>query len=287
MLARHVRALYWIMLCLEACGFAPRMVAPAGISERDVRALRPASVGYANGGYLLSGVPLPESGPGFLRAKTGEDTRWGAPALRDAIERAALEVSRELPGGAPLIVGDLSARFGGPHSRHGSHQTGRDVDVLFYLTDVDGHPRRGSGFYAFDEQGTSVVANKTAANGAVALFDTPRNWAFVRELLLDDEAPAQWIFCADGIKARLLAYALRHERDPRALLRAAYVLHQPRDGNPHRDHFHVRIACTGHERALGCQDAGPNWPWTRNDHEKPTRTGTDDDPTLLHALLDD
>jgi penicillin-insensitive murein endopeptidase len=262
------------------------MARPPGMSEEDARALRPASVGYANGGYLLSGAPLPESGPGFLRAKTGEDTRWAAPVLRDLIERVALQVARELPGGAPLIVGDISARHGGLHSRHGSHQTGRDVDVLFYLTDVDGRPRRGSGFYAFDELGASVIANKTAPSGAVALFDTPRNWAFVRALLLDDEAPAQWIFCADGIKARLLAYALRYERDPRALLRAAYVLHQPSYGNPHRDHFHVRIACTGRERALGCQDAGPNWPWTRNDHEKPERTGSDDDATLLHALLD-
>lgn len=263
------------------------MTRPASMTEQEARALRPASIGYANGGYLLSGVPLPESGPGYLRAKTGEDTRWGAPVLRDAIERAAAKVARELPGGAPLIVGDISARFGGLHSRHGSHQTGRDVDVLFYLTDIDGRPRRGSGFYAFDELGASVVANKTAPSGAVALFDTARNWTFVRELLLDERAPAQWIFCADGIKARLLAYALRHERDPRALLRAAYVLHQPSSGNPHRDHFHVRIACTGLERAVGCQDAGPTWPWIRNEHEKAERAGVDDDATLLKALLAD
>jgi penicillin-insensitive murein DD-endopeptidase len=275
-----------ILPCVSACGLAPRASArPAGMTEEQARALRPASLGYANGGVLLSGVPLAETGPGYLRAKPGEDTRWGAPVLRDAIERAARTVARQLPGGAPLVVGDLSARFGGQHSRHGSHQTGRDVDVLFYLVDPDGHPRRGSGFYAFDELGASVIANKSP--GSVALFDTPRNWAFVRELLLDEQAPAQWIFCADGIKARLLAYALRHERDPRALLRAAYVLHQPSTGNPHRDHFHVRIACTGLERSTGCQDAGPNWPWTRNDHEKPERPGRDDDATLLHALLDE
>ena len=40
--------------------------------------------------------------------------------------------------------------------------------------------------------------------------------------------------------------------DPRVLVRAAYVLHQPSSGNPHRDHFHVRIRCTAQERAAGC-----------------------------------
>jgi hypothetical protein len=108
-------------------------------------------------------------------------------------------------------------------------------------------------------------------------------------LVLDEEAPVQWIFCADGVKARLLAYAAEHEADPRALVRATYVLHQPSSGNPHRDHFHVRIACTAAERALGCQDAGPVWPWWRNSHEKPAWEGVsgNDDAALLQALLEE
>jgi penicillin-insensitive murein DD-endopeptidase len=260
-----------------SCGLAPR---PHGPAESV------ASYGYANDGVLVEAVALPESGPGFLRAKLGEDTRWAAPVLRDLLQRAAATVARSMPGGAPLVVGDISARHGGPHSRHGSHQTGRDVDVLFYILDAQGHSLRGSGFFAFDEFGaSSVTPSSNSPVKGLALFDTARNWAFVRALLLDEEAPAQWIFCANGIKARLLMYGALHERDPRVLVRAADVLHQPSTGNPHSDHFHVRVACTAKERALGCQDAGPTWPWVRMDHEKPERAGRDDDESLVRALL--
>jgi len=179
----------------------------------------------------------------------------------------------------------LSARTGGRHTRHGSHRTGRDADLLFYIVDASGRSVRGSGFFAFDERGASSVVAAGAPVRGVALFDTARNWALVRALLLDDEAPVQWIFCADGIKARLLAHAARHERDARALVRASYVLHQPTSGNPHRDHFHVRLACTARERALGCLDAGPVWPWLRLAHEKAEREGSEDDRTLVQALV--
>ena len=259
-----------------SCGLAPR---PRGEADSV------ASYGYANDGVLVDAVPLPESGPGYVRAKQGEDTRWAAPVMRDLLERAASTVARSMPGGAPLVIGDISARHGGQHSRHGSHQTGRDVDVLFYILDASGRSLRGSGFYAFDEQGASSISTPGAPVRGLELFDTARNWAFVRALLTDPEAPAQWIFCANGIKARLLMYAALHERDPRVLVRAAYVLHQPSSGNPHRDHFHVRIACTASERARGCLDPGPVWPWIRLENEKPERQGADDDATLIEALL--
>ena len=257
-----------------SCGLAP--------AARDA-----ASYGYANAGVLLHGVPLPETGTGFFRAKSGEDTRWAAPVMRAALERAASFVARTFPGGAPLVIGDISARHGGPHSRHGSHQTGRDVDILFYLLDAGGRSVRGSGFFAFDELGASSIHIPAAPVSGVAMFDTARNWALVRALLLDEQAPTQWIFCANGIKARLLMYGALHESDPRVLVRAAYVLHQPSSGNPHRDHFHVRLACTAHERATGCLEAGPVWPWIRLEHEKPEREGRDDDASLVRALLSD
>ena len=262
-------------LALGGCGLAPL---PRGAE----------SYGSTNDGVLLSASGLPARGAGFVRAKPGDDTRFGARVLIGLLTRAARAVQVTYPGTAPLYVGDLSAPHGGKHGKHGSHRTGRDVDLLFYLADGAGHSLRGSGFYAFDERGVGYVAEGPSPVSGIAFFDVARNWALVRALLLDDEAPVQWIFCADGIKARLLAYARAHEPDPEILLRATYVVHQPSKGNPHRDHFHVRIACTAEERALGCVDMGPTWPWLRNAHEKAAWEGRGvDDVTLLRELLEE
>ncbi len=240
------------------------------------------SLGFANRGVLLAGTPLPKMGPGFVRARPDNDARFGVPRLIAAIERGAAQVQADFPKTRPLRVGDISGPSGGGHDQHGSHRTGRDVDILFYLADEHGRSIDGSGFFAFDERGVSSY------QGRLAFFDTARNWALVRTLLADPEAIVQWIFCADGIKARLLAYAAEHEPDARILLRASYVVHQPSYGNPHRDHFHVRIACSAEERARGCQDEGPTWPWLRNEHEKPDWEGPgNDDATLVRMLAPD
>lgn len=256
---------------LGACGLTPK---PA----------RPTSLGRANDGRLVGGVPLPVRGPGFRQARPGERTRYGLPRVVAALTRAAEEVARRHPGTAPLRIGDLSYREGGRHPRHGSHRSGRDVDLVFYLTDAAGRSRRGRGWLGFDVHG--VAADDRMGAGALFFFDEARNWTLVRTLLSDDAGPVQWIFVANPIKARLLAYGRLHEPDRELLLRAAWVLHQPSSGNPHADHFHVRWLCTAEERALGCRDVGPIWPWLRKAHEKPARPPgqADDDQGLLRAL---
>ena len=184
-----------LSLWLVACGLAP--------IARDA-----TSLGSANKGALLTGQALPTSGLGFVRARPEDDTRYGVPLLIEALQRAAASVQHTFPGTRPLRVGDISAEHGGDHSRHGSHRSGRDVDILFYLLDERGDSIPGSGFFAFDERGVG------AYQGKLTFFDAARNWALVRALLADERAVVQWIFCADGIKARLLEYAAEHEREP-------------------------------------------------------------------------
>ncbi len=252
----------------------------------------PLSWGSSSNGLLFSGVALPDRGDGFVRARPGEDTRWGTPQTVGALERAAASVWRTYPGGAPLRIGDLSYRDGGRHPRHRSHRSGRDVDIIFYATDAAGRSTRGRGWLAFDRFG---VARETVALGGgeptndLFFFDDARNWHLVRALLLDPEANVQWIFCSRGVKSRLLAYAIAHEQDAEAIFRAAWVLHQPSSGNPHADHFHIRFACTAEERAMGCWDRGPIWPWMRQAVEKPLdRTPLPlDDHGLMQALFED
>ena len=250
------------------------------------------SYGTPSYGYLQHAVALPDRGPGYVRARPSEDTRWGTPTLVGALARATASVAATLPGGSPMRIGDLSRRDGGLHERHGSHRAGRDADVIFHLTDSLGRADRGRGWLGFDRFGFAPEDHPpggTQGTGALFFFDTARNWQFVRTLLLDPDANVLWIFCANGIKARLLRHGVANETNPEALLRAATVLHQPSYGNPHRDHFHVRVACTRTERAMGCLERDPLWPWIRDATELPPFSAIlpADDASLLKALLDD
>ncbi len=231
----------------------------------------PLSFGTTSNGGLHEGVPLPDRGEGFVRARPGESTRYGTPGLVSAIERTTAEVARRFPGSAPMRIGDLSAPGGGRHPRHGSHRTGRDVDLIFYVTDAGGRSRLGRGWLAYNRFGYAVEreVDEGTPSGELFFFDEPRNWWFVRTLVLDDEAAVQWIFCSRGVKSRLLRYAIEHETDPRAIVRAAYVLQEPSNAAPHDDHFHVRVYCAPRQLAHGCVNVGPVWPWLRDVIEKP------------------
>lgn len=254
----------------------------AGLPPHTVVPLGTPSNGWLGGG----GVALPESGEGFVRARPGDDTRFGTAALVALLERAASQVERTFPGTPAIHIGDLSRGFGGRHERHHSHRSGRDADVIYYATDALARPITGGGFLAYDRYGIARDA-RPGEDDALAFLDEARTWAFFRVLLAEDATPVEWIFCSTGVKSRLLAYALAHEPSPDVLVRAAYVLHQPTDGRPHDDHFHVRLACLPSERERGCREGGPIWPWLRRDAFPPDAAVRLDDDALLHALLDD
>ncbi len=246
------------------------------------RADGPMSIGTTSSGVLRDGRALAESGVGYVRARRGEDTRYGTPRLLGAIERATASVAAAHPGTRPARVGDIGAPLGGRHPRHHSHRSGRDVDVLFYLSDGAGRPVDARGWLAFSRFGHAED------RGALYTFDDARNWHFVRTLLLDPEADVQWIFVSRGVESRLLRYAMAHEPERELLVRAAYVLLQPERAAPHDDHFHVRIYCTADERAGGCVDRGPRWPWLRPDVEEIAGLAGPglDDASLVAFLLE-
>jgi penicillin-insensitive murein endopeptidase len=241
---------------------------------------RPASLGSTSAGVVWSGAELADRGEGFLRGRPGEETRVGVPRLVHALGRAATEVRARFPGSADLRIGDIGAPHGGHHPRHASHRAGRDVDILFYVEDAAGRPVPSAGFVAFSRFGHAF-----APDGSLYFFDDARNWELVRTLLTDDTIEVQWIFVSRGLEVRLLAYALEHEHDPDVLFRAPYVLQQPENARPHDDHFHVRVFCSPDERAEGCRDLGPRWPWLRPAVEEASGVPpTLDDAPLLEVL---
>ena len=104
-----------------------------------------------------------------------------------------------------------------------------------------------------------------APNAAVPdyRFDTRRNWAFVRALLSDPGVEVQWIFMQRGLAASLLAEAAAAGEDPALTARAAFIMHEPSDSEPHDDHMHVRLYCTAVDRHYGCADRGPIRWWKK------------------------
>lgn len=249
----------------------------------------PVSFGGTSHGLLCNGVALPDRGDGFVRARPGEATCYGTPRLVEVLGRAFAEVNHRFAGTAPMRVGDLASPHGGRHHRHGSHRSGRDADLLFYVTDPAGRSRVGRGWLAYNRFGFAVERSEEEGGpaGGIFLFDDARNWHFVRTLLLDQVGAVQWIFVSRGVKARLLRWAAAHEPDPQVITRAAYVLHQPQRASPHDDHFHVRVLCTSHERAYGCRNGGPIWPWLRDREKGEVVVGEPlHDEALLHAIVD-
>ena len=191
-----------------------------------------ASVGAPNRGRLDGGVRLKKSG--HLKVREGSHS-WGLPQLTKALHHAADRVAAKHKGSV-LLVGDLSARHGGPLTGHNSHQTGRDADVGFYVTNSHGKGVVMSRFVAFKGDGT-------AKDVAWARFDDERNWRLVEALLEDPKASVRYIFVSTPLKTRLLRYAASKKVSRDLLTRAAAAMMAPDHADVHDDHFHVRIAC--------------------------------------------
>lgn len=211
------------------------------------------SVGRHNRGRLLRAAELTASEHVRLKHPEG-DQHHGTDEMVAMLRHAADHVWSRAPG-VRLTVGDLSRHHGGRFRPHRSHQSGRDVDVGFYIHDEAGSPIEPGRFFDFRGDGTS-------RHDATWRFDDARNWALVEALVTNTIATVQYAFVSRDLRRRLLDYGAAHGADPETLARAEVVLWQPTSGGRHRDHFHVRIYCDPGDRPR-CRDEAPHHPWTR------------------------
>lgn len=257
------------LLLVDGCLSSPSPLAP-GLQ---------GSVGMPSRGILTASVELPSVGPGFVRYRPHGSAYWGTPALVQLVQEAAAAVEEEAPNGAPLVVGDLSARYGGPIPRHASHRTGRDVDLLWYVTTAHGAPVRNPGFIAVGADGLAFVPDTPI----YLSLDVRRQWLLFRALLTSETGLVQWLFVSEAVEALIVDYA-RARGEPLDLIwHAETIMQQPRGAAPHDDHVHVRLACTQDQAASGCVDAGPHWDWLPALPVLPTLDGA----ALLQIATDD
>jgi penicillin-insensitive murein endopeptidase len=259
-------------LVLGGCFGTPTPLAPAVTG----------SVGMPHSGVQTDPVELPGKGEGFVRFRPRSPNYWGNPRLIRAIMHASASVSRRLPG-APLVVGDFSARRGGKILGHRSHRTGRDVDLLFYVTTPTGASIRSPGFVLFDADGLARVHD----TGAYVRLDVERQWLLIKELLSSEDIGVQFMFVSRDIEALIIDYARARNENPELVWHAETVLLQPGDSAPHDDHIHLRVACTPEESVLGCEGGGPLWEWLPSeislgplDPEQLDRIAAEDPPVL-------
>jgi penicillin-insensitive murein endopeptidase len=268
----------WIRL-----GFALAALAALGCAASAPSPLAPAlrgSVGVPHHGVITDPVEMPRQGEGYVLLRS-RGARWGSPRLVAALQRAAADVWRARPGGAPLVVGDLSAQTGGQIKGHRSHRTGRDADLLLYALTPDGRPVRSPGFVRFGPDGLGELEG-TGKKPDFVRIDLERQWLLIDALLGSPEADVQWLFVARWLEALIIEYALARGEDPELVWRAESVLLQPGDSGAHDDHVHVRIACTPDEAVAGCLGGGPRWPWLSPLPELPAPG----DEELARAILD-
>ncbi len=233
---------------------------PRSVSPSDLEPNPSVSVGYPNRGLLRFGMRINDDKD--LRVKVGSlDARHGTGELVRLLESAAREVAFRYPR-AQLTVGDLSRPGGGRFRPHVSHQSGRDVDVGFYMLDRRSTPVNEHVFVRLNNKGMGMQW------GSLYKFDAARNWALIESLLSQPTTDVQHIFVSNAIKRRLIHQAVKERANPEMLMRARRVITQPRHGAPHRSHFHVRIYCSDDDRPM-CKDRPPFYAWHQRADQAP------------------
>ena len=232
-IARVIALALAIVAAPALASAGPAKPRAAAVKKVKGAAKQPArSVGAPNRGRLEGAALLKQSK--HLKQREGAHS-WALPQMVSLLHHAAGAVARKHKGSV-MLVGDLSGKTGGHIDRHGSHQTGRDADVAFYMANSKGKPIPMKRFIAFDDAGN-------ARDVPGAHFDETRNWAMVEALLKNKSANVRYLFITNGLKARLLAHAQKKHAPKELIERAAAAMMSPPDADRHDDHFHVRIAC--------------------------------------------
>ena len=228
------------------------------------------SWGSSNAGKLINATRLPRRGRGFHIPQrwSSRGLNFGTDELASLVIHLGQSLDAEFPG-ALLAVADMSPRQGGRSAWHRSHQTGLDVDLVFFVVDGRGRSVAQSSMLHFDREG---VVRGSAEGDALLYFDVERNWSLVKSALENPIARVQYIFLYDPLRQLLLDYASSIGESADLIEQASHILRQPGDSAPHDDHFHLRIYCPGADRALGCRDRGL-LRWTKKDRKYEIHSG--------------
>ena len=241
----------WLLMPLNASAQAlgPSFELPDTMTPKSI------SCGATNRGALSDSSQMPIHGLGFVMAEPwrSRGTRYGTRELVSLVQRASGQVATLYPG-SQLSVADMSKEQGGPIASHRSHQSGRDVDLIYYAMNASGapfFPDSHMAYYTDTGEATFARAPRRVDNIPKRYFDLKRNWALVRALVFDTETRVEHIFVSRRVKRWLIHYATELGEPPEIVVWANKVLHFPKESRGHNDHMHVRIGCSAEDLNSG------------------------------------
>ncbi|MDD5305381.1 MAG: penicillin-insensitive murein endopeptidase, partial [Elusimicrobia bacterium] len=182
---------------------------------------------------FYSGIEM-ISGFGYTFVHAGRQTNWGTKPLVDGLRRIAAYMRGTGKAETDLAVGDISSANGGRLGGHASHQTGRDVDIGFYMTDAaSGKAADTLNFVRFTGGRDGLTGR---SGGRAVRFDAERNWMLVQAILANPDPAFKptHIFIANHLKAAVLAAGANSPDRGRA---AALMSYWP----GHDNHLHLRV----------------------------------------------
>ena len=237
-------------------------------------------------GWLTDGEPFPE-GPHHRLQHHVEKSRtyFGTAELVDGLLRAAAAVAAKHPGRKPLTVGNLSRRNGGDIEESHTHNSGRDVDLLFFMSKLDGTPTRTRN-HRFGPDGKSRRSPKRYR------IDRDANWALIEALMTDQAMGLQWLILEPHLEVLFLTHAKAQGVETEQLRRYADAMTLPPYAGPHENHLHMRTQCAPAHWEDRCQPTGPVWPWNEQlyplvvaEAERQAPRLTDPDPMVRMDAL--
>ena len=187
------------------------------------------SIGSPSNGSLRNSVPITEH-PYYVIGNTGRGYIYGTVETVAAIRSGFDAVGAMHPNVARTQVRDLGARNGGDIPGHGSHESGRDVDITYILNSCNS------------------TTGCPLTNATASTMDVAANWTLMESWLRAGQA--FYIFVDHGLQRLLYAEAQRRGATsaqltqwfqyPRATgVRTGVIRHV----SNHVNHMHVRFNC--------------------------------------------
>ena len=186
--------------------------------------------GHGSSGYLINARQMPKSS--LWRQRRFKN--YGTPEMIATIKSGVQSLRAQFPQAPPLIVGDLSKRYGGHFPPHLSHQSGRDADIGYFV----------KGRYSHKQKGLALVNRRT--------IDVEKTWAFLSGML--KTGLVESAFIDYQLQKVLYRHAKREGKWSVAKLNKIFSYPQWKGAvinhlKGHSDHMHVRFSAPLSEKA--------------------------------------